>query len=196
MTMNALNERGRALEEDYFRRMGQRHLESLRRREMEARERERLSLATGFKDEASLEELQALGFTPETVAVLELVPLVEMAWAEGSVQARERKEIIEAALRRGVEADSAAHRQLTDWFEHRPSDEFFARSLRLIKSMLQQLPRGERDLRFQNLIAHTYRVAKASGGVGFLSIGKRVCREEEATFDRIVHDLEPEIVTT
>ncbi len=110
--------------------------------------------------------LGELGFTPETAALPELVPMVEMAWVEGGVQGRERKEIIEAAQRRGVEFDSAAYTRLTGWLEHRPSDDFFARSRRAVKGMLQQLPSAERDLRLQGLLARIYRVANASGGMG------------------------------
>lgn len=195
MSMNVLNRRGSALEDDYFRHIEQQQLERLRRREESEHERERLSIALGITDQVLLEELRELSFSPETAVLLELVPMVEMAWAEGSVQGCERKEIVGAVRRRGVESNSAAYKQLAGWLEHRPSDEFFARSRRAIKSMLQQLPSGERELRLQSLLAGTYRVAKASGGVGFFSVGNRVCREEEATYDRIIHDLQPDVTT-
>ena len=59
-----------------------------------------------------LRELQVLGFTPETVALLPLVPLVQMAWAEGGVSDAERRLILQFARTRGIEEGSGADRQL------------------------------------------------------------------------------------
>lgn len=192
MSTEAFEERGHSLEEDYFRRMERQQLEALRLREQLARERELLAEATGIRNDALLEELRALGYTPQTTPLLELVPLVEMAWAEGSVQGRERKMIFDTARGRGIGSESEAFKQLGEWLEHRPSNDFFARSLELCNAVLRRLPAGERDVRRQSLLADVYKIADAAGGLGFINIGPRVCREEEETFDRIIHNLQPE----
>ena len=40
---------------------------------------------TGLSDPELLRDLNELGFTPETVTLLPLVPIVQVAWAEGGV---------------------------------------------------------------------------------------------------------------
>ena len=44
-----------------------------------------------------LQELEALGFTPDTVSLLPLVPIVQVAWAEAGVSDDERKLIVQFA---------------------------------------------------------------------------------------------------
>jgi hypothetical protein len=51
-------------------------------------------LPTGCQDDV-------LGYVPETVMPLHLVPLVQMAWADGGVSDLERALIVEAARARG-----------------------------------------------------------------------------------------------
>ena len=48
-------------------------------------------------------ELAELGFTAETVKLLPLIPVLEMAWAEGEVTAAERKMVVDVARGRGIE---------------------------------------------------------------------------------------------
>jgi hypothetical protein len=43
-----------------------------------------------------------LGYVPETVMLLHLVPLVQMAWADGGVSNPERALIVEAARAPGI----------------------------------------------------------------------------------------------
>jgi hypothetical protein len=90
-------------------------------------------------DEEILQDLQDLGYTPETVMLLHLVPLVQMAWAEGGVSDSERALIVEAARARGVEAGSPADRQLAEWLTSRPSERLFERTLRAIRFLEARL---------------------------------------------------------
>ena len=108
-----------------------------------------------------LRDLQELGYTAETVQLLHLVPLIQMAWAEGSVSDRERALIVEAARSRGVEQDSAADRQLAVWLESRPSEELFEKTLRAVAALLQAQSTGTgRD----DLAAQLAAIASASAG--------------------------------
>src|SRR5262245_34324206 len=78
-------DRRRAHEEEYFRRQEQELIEKLKQRGRDEATRRQLAERSGLADEEVLRDLQTLGYTPETVMLLHLVPLVQMAWAEGSV---------------------------------------------------------------------------------------------------------------
>ena len=87
---DALHERGRALEEEYFRRKDRELVERLRRKaETEAATRA-MGSTTGITDPEVLRDLLELGFTPETIGLLPLVPVLQVAWAEGGITPRER----------------------------------------------------------------------------------------------------------
>jgi hypothetical protein len=180
-------DRRRSQEEEYFRRQEQELIEKLRKRGEEAAARRRLAEKSGVADEEILSDLQALGYTPETVMLLHLVPLVQVAWAEGGVSDRERDLIAQAARSRGIDGGSEADRQLTAWLERRPSDEFFEKTLRAIRAMLAAQPDAEGAVAGRDLLSYCTRIASASGGV--LGFGK-VSDEERALLARITAELE------
>ena len=53
----------------------------------DAHAKSELSARTGLTDPALIAELGSLGFTP-TISVLPLMPIVQMAWAEGGIRQR------------------------------------------------------------------------------------------------------------
>ena len=164
-----LAERGRSLEDDYFRKKDQELIERLREaaradRARAETERARAEMAqqTGIGDPELLRDLEARGFTPDTVRLLPLVPAVQVAWAEGGVSAAERDLIVELARSRGVTEGSAADQQLAEWLSARPSDRLFAEATRLIRVVLEA---GTSELTPDELVKHYEAVAAASGGV-------------------------------
>lgn len=184
---DAFAEREKALEEEYFRRKEQELIEKMRRRaELEA-ERKQLAEATGIADQAVLECLQELGYTRQSVMLLHLVPLIQVAWADDLVAERERQLIYELARSRGIEPDSTAYQQLTDWLDHKPSEAFFEKTLRVIGVILQGLPEEKRTAVKQDLISYCTQVASVSGGI--LGLGK-MSDEEKAALKRITAELE------
>src|SRR3712207_6458364 len=111
---DALGGRKRKLEEEYFRKQDQELIERMRKAAATARERQELEAKTGVHDPELLRDLQELGFTPDTVSLLPLMPLLQVAWAEGGVSAAERTLIVQFARQRGVLAGSAADAVLSD----------------------------------------------------------------------------------
>lgn len=177
----------RSLEEEYFRKEERELIEKMRRRAEAEAERRRLGERAGVADEEILRDLQALGYTPETVMLLHLVPLVQMAWAEGSVSDRERALIVEAARSRSIEAGSPADRQLAGWLAQRPSAELFEKTLRAIGAILEARPEAEREASRRDLLSYCTAIASASGGVlGF----RAVTEEERQVLARISRELE------
>ena len=117
----------------------------------------------GISDPALLKELEALGFTPDTVVLLPLVPLVQVAWAEGGVSTAERQLIVKLARSRGIEEGGAADRQLEAWLDSQPGDHLFENATRLVRAMLASSDR--RDMTADELVKHCEAIAAASGGL-------------------------------
>lgn len=168
---DAFAERGRSLEEEYFHRKERELIEKMRVRAAGEEQRRRLGQETGVGDDDVLRDLQELGYTPETVMLLHLVPLIQTAWAEGGVTQKERDLIVKAARSRGITAGSPADQQLDLWLAQRPSDELFEKTLRAIRTILQAQPDDARAASEKDLLALASAIATASGGiVGFHAV--------------------------
>jgi len=178
-----LDDRRRASEDDYFRKKDKELIEKMRAAAEADRAKTEMGAKTGLTDPALLAELDALGFTPETISVLPLVPIVQMAWAEGGVTAAERTQLIALARKRGIAEGSPADAQLSDWLAYQPSPDVFARATRLIRAMLDSGAGENETLSADELIKYSENIAAASGGI--LGIGK-ISAEERATLAQIV----------
>ena len=178
--------RGRALEEEYFRKKDRELIEKLRQASATEQARKDLGRKAGLDDPQLVQELQDLGFTPETVGLLPLMPIVQMAWAEGGITKAERELILRLARSRGIEAGSAADRQLTEWLTRQPSEVVFTSARRLIRAMLDSSSAPTGDLNADDLVKYCEEIASASGGV--LGIG-RVSADERALLASIAADL-------
>jgi hypothetical protein len=172
----------RAREEEHFRKKDRELIEKLRQADRDAKADRALEQQTGIHDPAMLHELRALGFTPETIALLPLVPMLQVAWARAGISDAERTMIVNLARTRGVAVGSAADHQLSEWLEHRPSDETFHKADRLIRAILDSPGGGALHLSADELIAFCDHIAHASGGI--FGIG-RVSREEREALAEI-----------
>ena len=184
---DSLHERGRALEEEYFRKKDRELIEKMQRAARDEEQRKGLTEKTGLQDPELLRELQALGFTPDTVSLLPLVPVIQVAWAEGGVTAGERTALVKLARARGIAENSAADVQLQEWLSNRPDDAVFASATRLIRAMLAAQGAELGGLTADDLVKYCESIASASGGIfGFIS---RVSPEERQILDSIAADL-------
>ena len=181
---DAFAERGRTLEEDYFRRKEKEVIEKMRRNAETDAQRKRLGEQSGVADEDVLRDLQELGYTPETVMLLHLVPLIQTAWAEGGVTQKERELVVKAARTRGITAGSAADEQLNRWLTQKPSDDLFEKTLRAIRTILQAQSPEARAASERDLLALATAIASASGGI----VGFRAVSDEERQILAHIHE--------
>ena len=73
---DSIQERGRSLEDDYFRKKDRELIEKIQRAAEAERARADMGRAAGLTDPALAQELLDLGFTAETVVLLPLVPIL------------------------------------------------------------------------------------------------------------------------
>jgi hypothetical protein len=176
----------RKREEEYFRRKDRELIERMRKEAETATARRELETATGIHDPDSLADLAALGFTPGTIALLPLIPLLQVAWAEGGVSAAERGMIVALARSRDIADGSEADLQLQQWLDRRPSEDTFGKSSRLIGAMLDRPEGTGMHMSGDDLIKYCEQIAQASGGI--FGIGS-VSAEEKHALQQIAAQL-------
>ncbi len=184
MADDPLFDRARAQEDEYFLKKDRELIELLRQKAKVQEELRALGQEVGVTDEGLIHELAELGFTPDTVKLLPLVPVLEMAWAEGGVTDAERKMVVDLARGRGIDAGSTADHLLTDWLDRRPEDSVFRRAGSLISALVES--GGRFDIGPDDIIKYGEAVAEASGGLFGI---RRISTEERATLSRIAAEI-------
>jgi hypothetical protein len=176
------------LEEEFFRREDQRLLEQLRTREAAEAAREKLAQATGIKNAVLLEKLRTLNIGPETVAALRLVPLIEVAWADGSIDAKERQAVLGHAREVGLAEGSPELALLDGWLTRRPEPRLVLAWTHLIHGLIADFDADQVKKLKAKLLDPARGVAGASGGV--LGVGK-ISSAETAALKRLEAAFEP-----
>jgi hypothetical protein len=183
---DSFQDRGRALEEEYFRKKNRELVEKMQREAADEQARQALQASTGLTDPEALRELQALGFTPETVKLLPLVPVIRVAWAEGGVTPVERQAIVKLARARGVAEGTVADRQLSEWLARCPEEHVFTRATRLIGAILDSPAQAQIGVTADDLVKDCERIASASGGIFGL---RSIADDERALLNTIAETL-------
>jgi tellurite resistance protein len=105
--------------------------------------------------------------------VLPLVPMIEMAWADGTVTSGENQRVLEIADQLGLEPGEPAHNFLKMMLFDRPSDLFFERVNRVIAHLIEDNPE---EWEGKSVVEFSKEVAEASGG--FFGLFDSISEEE------------------
>jgi tellurite resistance protein len=190
MTKDLLKER-RGEEAVYFQRLDAKLIEKIREQARVGEIAAALAAKLRVDDAELLRRVAELGLNKDTGPAILLAPLVQVAWAGGSVTDAERAAVLELAVSRGVTAGTPAHGQLLEWLKQRPSDALFETAMEAMRVGFSVLPPQERDERIQALVAACRRIASASGGGLAKLLGMRdgVSGEESDILDAIATKL-------
>ena len=186
--MPDFTERKRSSEEEYFLKKEQELIEKLRQKAKAEAHRKSLAEAVGIENEQILDVLQDMGFDRETVMLLYLVPLLDVAWSDGSLSGEERALVLEAAQSHGVGEGHPAYEKLQGWLAAKPPKETFDRALQVIRDLMGFQTAEQRQISGQKLVDACERIAAASGG--FLGMGSKVSSEEKAVMKRVAAAIE------
>lgn len=178
-----LGDRKKALEDSFFAKQNQRLLEKMREEQRKKEAREALQQATGLSDAEVLGRLVDLGIGADTWAALSLVPLVEVAWADGVLDPKERRAVLSGAEAHGVIPGSASHELLQSWLERRPGPELLQAWGEYMVGVSGALSESERRALKEQILGLARGVAESAGGLLGL---KRISVEEE----RVLAELE------
>src|SRR5688572_3865515 len=176
----------KSIEDDYFYKRDRELIEKMRKAAANEQARKEMAAQIRINDPGLIKDLEDLGFTPETVKVLPLMPIVQLAWAEGGVSAEERKLLVSLARNRHIAEGSPADQLLTEWMARAPAPEIFQNGMRLIRAMLENQVPGTDMISADDIMRYCEQIAEASGGI--FGIGK-VSSEERATLGRIAAEL-------
>jgi hypothetical protein len=155
-----LDERSRALEAAFFPSHASDYRDAIRLREQEIAAVGALREASGISEERILRRLAALGIRAETLAALTMIPIVEVAWADGLMDA-----ILVGAESVGIEPGSPSHGLLRIWTEDRPAPDLLAAWREFISALGLELEPGERSRLAEKLVGRARAVAEAAGGI-------------------------------
>jgi tellurite resistance protein len=133
-------------------------------------------------DSDLVRELNFLGVDRHTWPALALLPLIQVAWADGAVQEAERALILSVADRE-ARIDAIGRRLLESWLTHAPTEQYLRRGREAARLLAEREPDVARA---ETVLEHAHAVARAAGGLfGF----GRVDAREQAVLDELAEAL-------
>jgi hypothetical protein len=131
-----------------------------------------------IQDNAFLDRLISMDIGPDRALAFRLIPLVFVAWADGSVDPSESEAIMRAAGTVGVAATPASRAVLEDWLSRPPDPNLLVRWKREVKRIWNRFTPDEQWQMRRNLLGTAREVAEAAGG--FLGLFAKVSPKEDA----------------
>ncbi len=178
-----LGERRRALEECFFQRHNEKLLNEFRQHLASMERREQLADASGVHDDAVLDRLLALDIGPETLAALTLIPLVEVAWADGKVPEAQKAAVLKASEQAGVSRDDDAYPLLDGWLTQRPEPQMLTAWKEYTAALRRNLDDQAVDQLKHDLLDRAETIARVAGR--FLGFGERIGKAERRMLDEL-----------
>jgi hypothetical protein len=129
----------------------------------------------------TLGALRRAGYSSDTIGVIDVAPLIEVAWADGHITPGERLSILEQAVACGIDG-GPAYQWLLDLLAQHPSRHFFTASLSAIRVGLSAAPPEERRNAERRLAALCVAIATASRSAA----GRRIAAWERGAIRRIL----------
>jgi tellurite resistance protein len=183
MSESVLSARRAGLEEAFF----AKHNEELRRKMMEADaqkfRKDALAAATGIVDDQVLARLEQLKIGTGTLAALTLVPMVLVAWADGTISPEERRALLSAAAKAGMVAGSPGLELLEAWLHVRPAPALFQAWKDYVHALSRTLGPAERLTLETSVLAQSRAVAEAAGS--FLGLTSGISAAEKALLQEL-----------
>ena len=184
MSEEFLGDRRKALEDVFFAKQNAQLRQQLQEAEKARVQKQTLRAVSGITNDTVLERLITLGITGETVAALALIPLVEVAWADGTMEARERQAILSGAQRAGLSPGTASYQLLESWLGTRPDTTLLDVWKDYVGALTATLDAEATQALKQELLGRAHTVAEAAGG--FLGLGEKISPAER----RMLSELE------
>jgi DnaJ-domain-containing protein 1 len=170
------------LEDMFFHEQDRRIIEERAKLQQLEQTKTNLARVSGIRDEALLEKLIALEIGPETLTTLIGIPLIEVAWADGQMDEKERKTLFEYAEKAGLRQKGLDPRIMSAWLKSKPDPALLKAWKQYVQTLCKQLNVHERSALRDEVLADARSVAESAGGI--LGIGK-VSAEEKAMLETL-----------
>jgi len=176
--VKGLKATARALEDSFFAKENARILQELRAASaLEEKKIDEFREYLNIESEEVLDALIDLEVEPETLIAFTLVPLVEVAWADGVIQPKEREAILKAAIESGVVDGSPTCTLLRNWLQTPPDPVLLETWRGYIEELMNSLGERAKTHLKSSSIGRARAVAEAAGG--FLGIGSISAAEKK-----------------
>ena len=170
MSKDFLEDRRAGLEEAFFAKQNEMLRQKLRSGDDDKARRDAMAAATGITDPAVIDQLISAGITAETLTALSVIPLVVVAWADGSVKPAERDMVLANADKSGLKRGDTGHTMLESWLKQKPGPDLLATWKSYTSALCATLAPDARDALKADLMGRARQVAGAAGG--FMGLGQ------------------------
>lgn len=139
-------------------------------------------------DAKLLRQLDALGLNQDSYRAILLLPLVEVAWVDGEIQAQERDEILSYAEGNQLLA-GGAHAVVEDWLTNRPTEDYFSRGRKILVRLAHEAEGIASDIgpkEVDDILGYCEVVADSAGGL-FGRFFRSSAEEKEAIRKIAIH---------
>jgi hypothetical protein len=182
LAADPFGERRRSLEEAFFKEKDRQLLDQLRNELSALEDRKKLAHVSGIVEQRVLGQLVQAGVTAETLAAVVMIPIVEVAWVDGSLSTDERDAVLNAAVAQGITTDSASYELLKLWLRNRPDPRIIAAWKEYVTEVARLMPSDAVSEFKRAMIDRATRVAESAGGfLGMATISK----SERAKIDEL-----------
>ena len=171
------------LEDAFFSSRDAKLIEQLQLMEKMKESKEALRKVSNIKNEAVLEKLVSLDVRPEMLVPLAMVPLLEIVWADGTVDDEEREAILKAVVDAGFDKSSVNYAVIENWLTHRPPAKLLSVWLHYTQGLCENLSGKEKKDFCKELVDQATAVAESSGG--FLGLGNKISKAEQKVIDTL-----------
>jgi hypothetical protein len=179
---DSLEKQREKLEDSFFQEKDKLLIEKLKIMKKMQETKKTLSEISGIKNETILAKLVELEMRPETLACLALVPLVEVAWADGKISPEEEAAVLKAAEINKIKKDSIGYDLLKEWLRIKPKASMLNAWTHYIEGLCEVLTKKEIAALKDDFLGNAKEVAEASGGI--LGIGS-ISKEEKEMLKKL-----------
>ncbi len=178
---NDLNQQRKSLEDSFFGQSDEGLIAELEAAITEGQDKQERIEMFGVSDANVVRRLKDLGLGNKALAAVSLVPLVQVAWADGKIQSNERNALLSAAERAGLPPGGIAYKVFKGWLSEPPAEDQIQLWKDYVKAVTNELDAEQREFMKQEFLGRAEQIAAAAGGI-LLRIGS-VSKSEQAVLD-------------
>lgn len=174
---------GEQMIEEIFRAQDRKLIEDLQKLRALEETKENLAKVSGICNPGVLDKFVEMNITPDLVASLWVVPLIEVAWADGDVDEKEKQSVL-GWVRHHVEAGHDVDEDLLNaWLTRRPPPRMLTAWEHWVTALCGTLPDTEREALRSEIMTQSRSIAETTGG--FLGLGSKVSADEHKMLARL-----------
>ena len=180
---DAFDDRRKALEDQFFKQQNDAALQKMKDQQARAATKDEIQRLTGIANPVVLDALSNLKLGGAAVMVMSMFPLVEIAWADGKVDDKERRIVLQQAENVGIGQGSEAALLLAQWLDEKPELSWQTLWADYVKALCAKMKPDDKALLKATVLGRARVVAEASGG--FMGLAFRMSEAEKKVLEKL-----------